>query len=63
MTASRGLKELRGAQKSREGASEFKIKERQPEQGLNLHSARAQPKGGPPRGRSRLGWQGGAKPP
>lgn len=56
MTASRGLEELRGAQKSREGASEFGDK-RNPrnEQGLNLYQARAQAKVGPPRGRSRVG--------
>lgn len=56
MMVSSGVGELRGAQKSREGASKFRDK-RNPrtEQGLNLYSARAQPKVGPPRGKSRVG--------
>lgn len=56
MTASRGLGELKKAQKSREGASKFgHMRSPRTEHGINLYSARAQPKVGPPRGRSRVG--------
>lgn len=56
MLASRGLGKLRGAQKSRKGVAELGDKRNpQTEQGLNLYSARAQPKVGPLRERSRAG--------
>lgn len=59
MTASRGLGKLRGVKKSREGVSELGDKRNpQTEQALNLYSARAQPKVGPPRGWSRAGRYG-----
>lgn len=68
MTASRGLGKFKKAQKSREGVSELgEMSNLKTEQGLKLYSPRAQPKVGPPRGRSRqadmgrAGWQGGDK--